>query len=71
MTKSVKIIKCAKICHSMCSKALDLLELSFSMFINLLEIAIFGRSVVIEGQRFDLFLKDSDPLKDIDNFFKK
>jgi hypothetical protein len=55
LTKSTKLIKYAKVCHSVCSGGLDLAELCASAPINILEIGIFGRPVVIEGGGFDLF----------------
>jgi hypothetical protein len=71
ITKSTKIIKCAKACHSVCSGGLDVAELCASAPIAGLEIAIFGRPVVMEGQGFDLFSKNPDPLKEIEGFLKK
>ena len=71
ITKSAKIVKCAKICHSACSGGLDVAELFASAPINILEIGIFGRPVVIEGEGFDLFSKNPDPLNDVEKFFKK
>ena len=71
LTKSVKIIKCAKVCHSVCSGGLDVAELCASAPINMVEIAIFGRPVIIEGQGFDIFSKDTDPVEDIEKFLKK
>ena len=64
ITKSVKIIKCAKICHSVCSGGLDATELYLSTPIHIAEIAIFGRPVLVkEGEGFDLFLDgECDPL---------
>ena len=55
LTKSAQIVKCAKICHSVCSGGLDMAELCASAPINLVEIAIFGRPVILEGQGFDMF----------------
>lgn len=69
--KSVKIIKCAKISHSVCSGGLDVAELCASAPINIVEIVIFGRTVVIEGQEFDMFCIDLDPVDDIQKLFKK
>ena len=71
ITKSTKIIKCAKASHSVCSGGLDVAELCASAPIAGLEIAIFGRPVVMEGQGFDLFSKNPDPLKEIEGFLKK
>ena len=71
ITKSAKIVKCAKICHSACSGGLDVAELCASTPINILEIGIFGRPVVIEGEGFDLFSKNPDPLDDVEKLFKK
>ena len=71
ITKSVKIVKCAKVCHSVCSGGLDMAELCASAPINIVEIGIFGRPVVIEGQGFDLFSKDTDPIEDVTNRLKK
>ena len=71
LTKSTKIIKCAKICHSACSGGLDVAELCASAPINLLEIGIFGRPVVIEGEGFDLFSNNPDPLDDIEKLLNK
>ena len=55
-----KIIKCAKVYYSACSGVLDVAELCASAPINMVEIAIFGRPVIIEGQGFDLFSKNSE-----------
>jgi hypothetical protein len=71
LTKSAKVVKCAKVCHSVCSGGLDVAELCASAPINMVEIAIFGRPVVIEGQGFDLFSKDTDPVEDMEKLFKK
>lgn len=71
ITKSTKIIKCAKVFHSVCSGGLDVAELCASAPINMVEIAIFGRPVIIEGQGFDLFSKDADPVEDLQNILKK
>lgn len=71
ITKSAKIVKCAKICHSVCSGGLDVAELCASAPINILEIGIFGRPVVIEGEGFDLFSNNPDPLDDVEKLFKK
>ena len=71
LTKSAKVIKCAKVCHSACSGGLDVAELCASAPINILEIGIFGRPVVIEGEGFDLFSKDSDPIEDVEKLFTK
>ena len=71
ITKSTKIIKCAKVCHSACSGSLDVAELCASAPINMIEIAIFGRPVIIEGQGFDLFSNDADPIEDLQNILKK
>ena len=71
VTKSARIVKCAKVCHSVCSGSLDVAELCASAPINMVEIAIFGRPVVIEGQTFDMFSKDTDPIEDIENLSKK
>lgn len=65
--KSTKIVKCAKVCHSVCSSGLNVAELCASAPINVLEIGIFGRPVIIEGEGFDLFSKDSDPIEDAEN----
>lgn len=46
-------------------------ELCASAPINKLEIALLGRPVVIEGQGFDIFSKDTDPVKDRENLFKR
>ena len=71
LTKAKKVIKYAKICHSVCSSGLDVAELCASTPINIVEIAIFGRPVVIEDQGFDMFSKNNDPIDDIENIFKK
>ena len=60
ITKSTRIIKCAKVCHSACSGGLDVAELCASAPINMVEILIFGRPVIIEGEGFDLFSKDNE-----------
>jgi len=62
ITKSAKIVKRTKICHSTCSGILDVAELYDSILINLLETEIFRRPVVIEGEEFYLFSKNRDPL---------
>ena len=71
VTKCGKIIKYAKICHSTCSGGLDIAELCASAPIHILEIGIFGRPVVIEGEGFDLFSKDADPIDDVKKLFEK
>lgn len=71
LTKSAKVIKCAKVCHSVCSGGLDVAELCASAPINILEIGIFGRPVVVEGEGFDLFSKNPDPIDDVEKLFKK
>jgi hypothetical protein len=71
LTKAAKVIKCAKICHSACSGGLDVAELCASAPINILEIGIFGRPVVIEGEGFDLFSKNPDLIEDVEKLFKK
>ena len=54
---------------------LDVAELCASAPINILEIGIFGRPVVIESEGFDLFSKNPDPLDDVvddvEKLFKK
>jgi hypothetical protein len=67
ITKSTRIIKCAKICHSACSGGLDVAEFCASAPINIVEIAIFGRPVILEGGGFDLFSRDADPIDEIIN----
>jgi hypothetical protein len=67
ITKSTRIIKCAKICHSACSGGLDVAEFCASAPINIVEIAIFGRPVIMEGGGFDLFSRDADPIDEIIN----
>ena len=62
LTRSTKIIKFAKVCHSDCSSGLDVAELCASAPINMVEIVIFGRPVVLESQGFDMFSKDTDPV---------
>ena len=66
ITTSTKIIKGAKICHSVCSGGLNVAELCASAPINIIEIAIFGRPVILkESQGFDLFSDGgSDPISD-------
>lgn len=72
ITKSAKIIKCAKICHSVCSGGLDVAELCASAPINVVEILIFGRPVILEDQGFDLFSgEDCDPISEVEKLFKK
>lgn len=77
LTKSVKIIKCAKICHSVCSGGLDIAELCATTPVHSIEILIFGRPVILEeGQGFDLFAKgETDPIDELANaaeqLFKK
>ena len=56
ITKSAKIIKGAKICHSVCSGGLDIAELRASAPINMVKILVFGRLVILkESEGFDLF----------------
>ena len=77
ITKSTKVIKCAKICHSVCSGGLDIAELCATTPINAIEILIFGRPVLLEkGQGFDLFSTgENDPIDDVasaaEKFFSK
>lgn len=71
ITKSTRIIKCGRVCHSACSGGLDLAELCASAPINMVEIMIFGRPVIVEGEGFDLFSKDADPIEEIEKLFKK
>ena len=71
ITKSAKVAKYAKICHSACSGGLDVAELCASAPTNILEIGTFRRPVVIEGEGFDLFSKNPDPIDDVEKFFKK
>jgi hypothetical protein len=68
ITKSTKIIKGAKICHSVCSGGLDVAELCASAPINMVEILVFGRPVILkETEGFDLFSNGQcDPIKDIE-----
>ena len=70
VTKSAKVVQFAKVCHSACSGGLDVAGLCASAPINMVEIGIFGRPVVIEGQGFDMFSKDTDPVEDIESLFK-
>lgn len=69
ITKSSKIIKYAKICHSVCSGGLDIAELCAKTPIHALEIVIFRRSVLLkDGQKFDLFASvETDPISDVDD----
>ena len=71
VTKSVKVVKCAKICHELCSGGLDIAELCATTPIHLVEIAIFGRPVLVrEGDGFSLFSTGpSDPVKEIEKLF--
>ena len=73
ITKSTKIIKGAKICHSVCSSGLDVAELCASAPINMVEILVFGRPVILkESEGFDLFSNGKcDPINDIEEMFKK
>lgn len=71
ITKSAKVIKCAKMCHSACSGGLDVAELCASAPINMIEIVIFGRPVIMENQGFDLFSTDPDIVEDVEKLFKK
>lgn len=66
ITKSTKIIKGAKVCHSVCSGGLDVAELCAAAPINMIEILIFGRPVILEGEGFDLFSKDPDPVEAVE-----
>jgi hypothetical protein len=47
IVKSTKIIKCAKVCHSISSGGLDVAELCASAPINMVETLIFGRPVIL------------------------
>jgi len=69
VTKSVKVIKFAKVCHSACSGSLAVAELCASAPINILEIGILVRPVAIEGEEFDLFSKNPDLIKDLEKLF--
>ena len=71
LTKFTKVIKCAKVCHSACSGGLDFAEFCARAPMNLLEIAIFGRPVIMEGQGLDLFSADSDPIEDLHDILKE
>lgn len=72
VTKSTKVIKCAKICHSVCSGGLDVAELCAATPIHIVEIFVFGRPVLLEeGGGFDLFSNDPDPIETIENLFSK
>jgi hypothetical protein len=50
-------------CHSICSGGIDIAELCDTAPLNVVEIAIFGRPVVIE--------KDNDVIDDITQLFDK
>ena len=67
VTKSSKIIRGAKICHSIYSGGLDITELCASISVNMIEILVFGRPVILkEGEGLDLFSKGpSDPIEDL------
>ena len=69
ITKSTKIIKCAKICHSVCSGGLDVAELCAAAPINMIEIFIFGRPVIIEDAGFDLFSNNPDPVEAVEKLW--
>ena len=73
ITKSAKVIKSAKVCHSVCSGGLDIAELCATAPINGIEIFIFGRPVLLEeGQGFDLFSNgENDPIDDVANAAEK
>ena len=71
ITKSAKVVRYAKICHSACSGGLDVAELCALAPINILEILVFGRPVVIEGEGFDLFSKNPDSIGEVKKLFKK
>ena len=66
ITKSTKIIKGAKVCHSVCSGVLDVAELFAAAPINMVEIFIFGRPVILEDGGFDLFSNDADPVEAVE-----
>lgn len=70
ITKSTKVVKYAKIGHSICSGGLDIAELCSSTAIFAIEILIFGRPALLkEGQGFDAFeMGETDP---IDKFCDK
>ena len=69
--KSTKAVKYAKTCHSICFDGFNIAELCASAPINMLEIAIFEKPVMIESDGFDLFSKNSDPINNIEKLFKK
>lgn len=70
LTKSTRVVKYAKICHSVCSGGLDIAELCASTPILAIEILVFGRPALLKaGQGFDAFeMGEIDP---IDKFFDK
>ena len=37
----------------------------------MVKITIFGRPVIIEGQGFDMFSENADPIDDVEHFLKK
>ena len=71
ITKSTKVVKYAKTCHSICFDGFNIAELCASAPINMLEIAIFEKPVMIESDGFDSFSKNSDPINNIEKLFKK
>ena len=74
MTKSLKVVKVAKTCHSVCSGGLDVVELCASTRIYIVEIAIFGRPVLLESdEKFDLFSDGSNTnvIESIEKLFEK
>lgn len=68
---SILIIKSAKIFHSVFSGVLNVVEFCASTPINMLEIKIFGRPVIIEDEGFDLFSENPDPLNAVEKLLKK
>jgi hypothetical protein len=73
LTNSGKVIKCAKICHSVCSGGLDVAELCATTPVHALEIVIFGRPVLLkDGKGFDLFASGkTDPISDVASLLDK
>jgi len=72
VTKSVRVVKIAKSCHSVFSGCLDVAELCATAPINIIEIVIFGRPVLLDaGDGFDLLSETLDPIEDISNLFDK
>lgn len=69
-TKSAKVIEYTKVYHLDCFSGFDLAKFYASALINILEIGIFGRPVIIESEEFNLF-SNPDLIDDDEKLFEK